>query len=63
MTNESLRHRIEAIWERRASLSAATAGTDRDDVEQGLAALDDGALRVATPSEAARDGAPSGCTS
>ncbi|WP_419729401.1 2,3,4,5-tetrahydropyridine-2,6-dicarboxylate N-succinyltransferase [Lichenicola sp.] len=48
MTIESLRHRIEAIWERRAELSGSTAGADRDDVEQVLAALDDGSLRVAT---------------
>ena len=60
MTNESLRHRIEAIWERRASLSAATAGPDRDDVEQALAALDDGSLRVASPAEVGQDGGASG---
>ncbi|MGI4956732.1 MAG: 2,3,4,5-tetrahydropyridine-2,6-dicarboxylate N-succinyltransferase [Janthinobacterium lividum] len=49
MTNDDLRQRIEAIWDRRTELSAASAGPDRDDVEQVLAALDDGSLRVATP--------------
>lgn len=49
MTNDALRHRIDALWERRAELSAATAGTDRADVEQVLAELDAGTMRVATP--------------
>ena len=62
MTNESLRHRIEAIWERRASLSAATSGVDREDVEQVLSALDDGTLRVASREEAPEDGTASGWT-
>src|SRR5205807_9139691 len=35
--------------ERRESLSAATSGAARDAVEQALAALDAGALRVAEP--------------
>ncbi len=50
MTVDALRHRIEALWDRRDALSAATGGADRDDVEQVLAALDDGRLRVAEPS-------------
>lgn len=49
MTNDDLRRRIEAIWDRRAELSSASVGADRNDVEQVLAALDDGSLRVATP--------------
>ncbi len=50
MTHDTLRRRIEALWERRDALSPATAGADRDDVERVLAALDDGTLRVAAPS-------------
>ncbi len=49
MTHDHLRHRIEALWDRRAELSAATAGADRADVEQVLGDLDSGVLRVATP--------------
>ena len=49
MTNDALRRRIEDAWLRRGDLSAATGGTDRDDVEQVLSALDDGSLRVAVP--------------
>jgi 2,3,4,5-tetrahydropyridine-2-carboxylate N-succinyltransferase len=48
MTDE-LRAAIEQIWERRETLSAATAGAARDAVEQVMAALDSGALRVAEP--------------
>ncbi len=51
MTNDALRQRIEDAWERRAELSAATGGPVRGDVEQVLAALDDGSLRVAVPTE------------
>ncbi len=50
MTDDTLRQRIEALWDRRDALSSATVGADRDDVDQVLAALDDGALRVAAPS-------------
>ncbi len=49
MTDDTLRRRIEACWDRRDSLSPATVGADRDDVDQVLAALDGGTLRVATP--------------
>ena len=45
----ALHERIDLIWERRQTLSAATAGADRDDVDHALAGLDDGSLRVAEP--------------
>ena len=45
----SLQHRIEAIWQRRETLSAATTGGDRDAVDAALDGLDDGSLRVAEP--------------
>ena len=45
----SLRERIEAIWPRRETLSAATVGEDRDAVDAALDGLDDGSLRVAEP--------------
>jgi 2,3,4,5-tetrahydropyridine-2,6-dicarboxylate N-succinyltransferase len=44
-----LRDRIDLIWERRGTLSAATTGDDRDAVEAALAGLDNGSLRVAEP--------------
>jgi 2,3,4,5-tetrahydropyridine-2,6-dicarboxylate N-succinyltransferase len=44
-----LRDRINVIWERRDTLSAATTGDDREAVEAALAGLDDGSLRVAEP--------------
>ncbi len=44
-----LASRIDALWERRETLSAATSGAARDDVEAALAGLDDGSLRVAEP--------------
>ena len=44
---------IEALWERRATLSATTAGEDRRAVEAVLEQLDSGAARVAEK----RDGA------
>ena len=50
MTFDALRRRIEVLWDRRDTLSSATTGGDRDDVDQVLAALDDGTLRVAAPS-------------
>jgi 2,3,4,5-tetrahydropyridine-2-carboxylate N-succinyltransferase len=40
---------IEAAWERRAELSPATKGADRDAVEAALELLDAGAARVAEP--------------
>jgi 2,3,4,5-tetrahydropyridine-2-carboxylate N-succinyltransferase len=49
MTDDRLRATIEAIWERRDGLSAATTGDDRAAVETALDALDSGRLRVAEP--------------
>ncbi|CAM2745467.1 2,3,4,5-tetrahydropyridine-2,6-dicarboxylate N-succinyltransferase [Komagataeibacter xylinus] len=49
MTDTSLQSQIEALWERRETLSTATTGVDRDAVEAALLALDSGKLRVATP--------------
>ncbi|PWC30855.1 2,3,4,5-tetrahydropyridine-2,6-dicarboxylate N-succinyltransferase [Teichococcus aestuarii] len=40
---------IAALWERRAELSPATKGADRDAVESALALLDSGQARVAEP--------------
>ena len=48
----SLQERIEAIWQRRETLSAATIGEDRDAVDAALDGLDDGSLRVAEPGAA-----------
>jgi len=49
MTNDDLRHRIEALWDQRETLSAATGGEARAAVEAALEALDSGAARVAEP--------------
>jgi 2,3,4,5-tetrahydropyridine-2-carboxylate N-succinyltransferase len=49
MTNDDLRHRIEALWDQRETLSAATGGEARAAVEAALDALDSGAARVAEP--------------
>jgi 2,3,4,5-tetrahydropyridine-2-carboxylate N-succinyltransferase len=43
---------IEAAWARRAELSPATTGVDRDAVEAALEMLDTGAARVAEPGPA-----------
>ncbi|WP_323991243.1 MULTISPECIES: 2,3,4,5-tetrahydropyridine-2,6-dicarboxylate N-succinyltransferase [Nguyenibacter] len=48
----ALRTQIEAAWDRRDTLSSATTGPDRDAVEQALAGLDAGTLRVAGPTDA-----------
>jgi 2,3,4,5-tetrahydropyridine-2,6-dicarboxylate N-succinyltransferase len=40
---------IASAWERRAELSPATVGADRDAVDAALALLDSGAARVAEP--------------
>jgi 2,3,4,5-tetrahydropyridine-2-carboxylate N-succinyltransferase len=45
----ALQPRIEALWERRDTLSSATGGEDRRAVETALEALDDGKARVAEP--------------
>ena len=44
-----LQTRIEALWERRDTLSSATGGDDRAVVEAALEALDSGKVRVAEP--------------
>lgn len=49
MTEHSLQRPIEALWERRDSLSPATGGEARQTVEAALDALDSGAVRVAEP--------------
>ncbi|MCQ8279474.1 2,3,4,5-tetrahydropyridine-2,6-dicarboxylate N-succinyltransferase [Acetobacteraceae bacterium KSS8] len=49
MTDDALRARIEQLWEQRTSLSAATQGAAREDVDAVLNALDRGEMRVATP--------------
>jgi 2,3,4,5-tetrahydropyridine-2-carboxylate N-succinyltransferase len=50
MSTPNLEQQIEALWERRDTLSAATSGADRAAVEAALEALDSGAERVAAPS-------------
>ena len=47
MSNAALEAAIEAAWDNRDSLSPATKGAARDAVEETLAALDAGTLRVA----------------
>jgi len=47
MSIQSLQQPIEALWERRDSLSSSTKGADRDAVEQALDAMDGGQARVA----------------
>ncbi len=49
MSVTSLRPEIERLWEQRDTLSPGTAGPARRAVEEVLAALDAGALRVAEP--------------
>jgi 2,3,4,5-tetrahydropyridine-2,6-dicarboxylate N-succinyltransferase len=49
MDLSALQPRIEALWERRDTLSSATGGEDRRAVEAALDALDDGKVRVAAP--------------
>ncbi|HYI82422.1 MAG TPA: 2,3,4,5-tetrahydropyridine-2,6-dicarboxylate N-succinyltransferase [Acetobacteraceae bacterium] len=49
MDTNSLRPRIEALWERRDTLSPSTGGEDRAHVEAALEALDSGQARVAEP--------------
>jgi len=52
MTHSSLQTTIESLWETRDTLSPATTGAARDAIEQALAALETGEMRVATPSAA-----------
>ena len=49
MDDSTLRSTIEALWDRRDGLSAATTGLAREAVEAALEALDSGQLRVASP--------------
>jgi 2,3,4,5-tetrahydropyridine-2-carboxylate N-succinyltransferase len=51
-TETALAHDIVSAWERRAEISAATRGADRDAVEAALALLDSGDARVAEPGPA-----------
>ena len=52
MSNHRLESAIEAAWEDRASITPATGGEVREAVDEVLAALDSGQVRVAEP----RDG-------
>jgi 2,3,4,5-tetrahydropyridine-2-carboxylate N-succinyltransferase len=52
MTDPRLPAEIDAIWDRRETLSPTTAGADRATVEAALDALDSGAARVAEPTAA-----------
>ena len=47
MSNAQLETAIEAAWEARDAITPATTGETRDAIEQTLAALDGGTLRVA----------------
>lgn len=49
MTQHSLEDPIEAIWERRDTITPATRGEDRDAIEAALLLLDSGEARVAQP--------------
>jgi len=51
MTDHSLRSAIEALWEARETLSSKTEGAARETIEQALAGLDSGELRVAAPGD------------
>jgi len=52
MTDHPLRPIIEALWERRDQIGAATEGEPRAAVDQALALLDSGEARVAEPTGA-----------
>ncbi|MBV1799050.1 2,3,4,5-tetrahydropyridine-2,6-dicarboxylate N-succinyltransferase [Siccirubricoccus sp. G192] len=52
MTHSALQAPIEALWERRDSVSSATGGEDRAVVEAALDLLDRGEARVAAPDAA-----------
>jgi 2,3,4,5-tetrahydropyridine-2,6-dicarboxylate N-succinyltransferase len=49
MTDAALETAVEAAWERRADLTPATRGADREAVETALELLDSGKARVAEP--------------
>ena len=48
----ALEQQIESTWERRAELNETSSGSDREAVEEAIAYLDAGELRVATRTEA-----------
>lgn len=50
--DDALKTEIEALWDRRAELNAATGGRAREAVEAALELLDAGAARVAEPTGA-----------
>jgi 2,3,4,5-tetrahydropyridine-2-carboxylate N-succinyltransferase len=52
MTTASLAGLIDALWDRRTEVSSATRGPDRDAVDEALALLEEGAVRVAEPGAA-----------
>ncbi len=49
MTDANLRQTIEALWERRDSVSSKTGGADRAAVDAALAALESGEQRAVEP--------------
>src|SRR6201991_1328877 len=49
MTDAALETAVESAWERRADLTPATKGKDREAVDQALDLLDSGKARVAEP--------------
>jgi 2,3,4,5-tetrahydropyridine-2-carboxylate N-succinyltransferase len=49
MTDAALETAVDAAWERRADLTPATKGADREAVDTALALLDSGQARVAEP--------------
>ncbi|MBS1093467.1 2,3,4,5-tetrahydropyridine-2,6-dicarboxylate N-succinyltransferase [Gluconobacter wancherniae] len=49
MPHDALRSTVEALWERRDTLSSQTEGADREAIETVLKGLDSGTLRVAEP--------------
>jgi 2,3,4,5-tetrahydropyridine-2-carboxylate N-succinyltransferase len=51
MPDLPLRHAIEALWDCRETLDPQTGGAPRQTVDQVLQALEDGTLRVASPTD------------
>lgn len=51
MSNAQLESAIESAWDARDTITTATQGETRDAIEDTLAALDSGTLRVAEPRE------------
>lgn len=48
---KDLQSTIDKAWDNREAISSSTKGAEREAVEQALALLDSGAVRVATPSD------------